>query len=106
MKNGNENLNYNQKLARRNIKYACYDLLGGLENLAMDSREGSEEWCYAMNLLEDHNELCKELYNMAINDLYLEGACFYDCSAVTQIRFCGKDWLMQECSKRLEREGR
>lgn len=101
----NENLNRNQKLAIRNIKYACYDLLGGLENTMMDYSEDSEEYQNAEELLSDHETLTLELYNMAICDLYGEGYAFYDCNIVKQIRFCGKDWLMEQCSKRLEREG-
>lgn len=93
-----------ETLAKKNIKHACDWLLGELENVLMDYPEDSAEYQNALSRLQNHEELSEELYDMAISDLYLEGACFYDCNIVSEIRFLGKDWLMEECRRRIEKE--
>ena len=102
-------MNATQRKAFFNIKHAANDLLGGLENTMLDNREGSEEYESAKALLENHDALVKELYEMATTAIYGEGFCCFDERAVTkelrEINFCGKAWLMERCEKRITKEG-
>lgn len=98
-----------QKKAFFNIKWAANDLLGGLENEMLDHPEGSEDYERAKATLSDHDGLVKELYSMATSAIYREGYCCFNKTAVRMelrdINFCGKDWLMERCEKRICKEG-
>lgn len=101
-------LNERQKKAFKNIKYAAYDLLGGLENILLDYPEDSEEYKSAKALLGNHDLLVKGLYRRATSAIYEDGACWFGKSAEMEIRdinFCGKDWLMERCEARIRKEG-
>lgn len=102
-------MNARQKRAFINIKFAANDLLGGLENEMLDNRQGSEEYERAKKALENHELLVKELYRMATTAIYREGYCCFNDYAVKHelrdINFCGKDWLMERCEKRIVKEG-
>ena len=100
--------NARQKKAFMNIKHAANWLLGGLENTMLDNAEGSPEYESAKAQLADHAGLVQEVYNMATTDIYDEGSCFFGASATSalkDIRFCGKEWLMARCEARIKKEG-
>lgn len=97
-----------QRKAFINIKYACPDLCGCLENTMYDYPEDSEEYKNAKATLEDHNALVTQLYDMAISAVYTEDCCYFGSEAertLRDIRFCGKEWLMARCNARLLKEG-
>lgn len=101
-------MNERQKKAFYNIKHAANDLLVGLENIMLDYSEDNEEYKSAKRLLNDHNALVKKLYEMATSAVYDEG--FYGFGKAYQmiirdINFCGKEWLMERCEKRITKEG-
>lgn len=101
-------LNARQKKAFKNIKWAANDLLGGLENTLLDNSKDSEEYISADNLLKDHNKLVKELYDSSISCYYDVGVCCFNSWAeayLRDIRFCGKEFLMQLCEERITKEG-
>ena len=101
-------MNERQKKAFYNIKYAAYDLLGGLENTLLDYSEDSEEYKSAKALLDNHDALVEELYRMATSAIYKDGACWLGKGAEMEIRdinFCGKEWLIERCEKRISKEG-
>jgi len=94
-----------QRKAFLNIKYASYRLIGELENTLLDNEEDSEEYKDAERQLNDHDGLVNDLYDMAINNVYQEGAVFFDKNMLRDIRFCGKEWLMARCEARVRKEG-
>ena len=101
-------MNKRQKKAFYNIKHAANDLLGGLENTLLDYSKDSEEYREAKALLDNHNELVKELYNCATTAVYSDGAVWFGKSAemyIRDINFCGKEWLMERCEARIRKEG-
>ena len=101
-------MNERQKKAFKNIKYAAYDLIGGLENTMLDYPKDHEEYIEAKNFLSDHEALVKEVYHMATSSLYDDGACFFGGYAdriIRDINFCGKEFLMQCCEERVRKEG-
>lgn len=100
--------NARQKKAFRNILHASNWLLGGLENAMLDNPEDSEEYQSAKAQLADHNGLVTELYRMATTEVYDEGSCCFSNAAASylkDIRFCGKDWLMERCEARIKKAG-
>lgn len=101
-------MNARQKKAFCNIKYAADDLLGGLENTLLDYDEDSEEYINAKRLLSDHSELVNQLYKRATTELYGPGFCGFGKEAqivIRDINFCGKEWLLERCEKRITKEG-
>lgn len=101
-------MNARQKKAFKNIKYADYDLIGGLENGTLDNAEGSQAYSDYMAALNNHEYLVNEIYHMATTDIYDEGSVRSGPGAVSymkDIRFCGKDWLMEQVEARVKKEG-
>ena len=101
-------LNERQKKAFKNIKYAAYNLIGGLENTLSDCNEESEDYKYADSLLHSHDSLVYEIYNMALSGFYREGfEGFGDQykEMVRDIRLCGKESLMRLVEDRVCKEG-
>ena len=102
-------MNATQKKAFINIKWAANDLLGGLENTMEDNPEDSKEYQSAKAMLADHDALVKELYYMATTAIYGEGFCCFNQATcqreLREINFCGKEWLMEHCEKRITKEG-
>lgn len=100
--------NAKQKKAYANIYHACNWLIGGLENTMSDNEEGSPEYENAKARLADHEGLVNELYDMAITDVYDDGSCCFGKGAASylkDIRFCGKEWLLERCEKRIKKAG-
>jgi len=99
----------NQKQAYINIKHAANALIGGIENITYDYPEDSEAYKEAVRRLNDHDGLVKELYITATTEIHRDGFCCFDKRACAQelrnINFCGKDWLMEQCEKRITEEG-
>lgn len=101
-------MNARQKRAFYNIYWAANDLIGGLENTLLDYPEDSDEYKSAYALLHDHDRLVKALYENATTAVYSEGFCGFGKQYQMEIRdinFCGKDWLMERCEKRITKEG-
>lgn len=102
-------MNQREKKAFYNIKHAANNLLGGLENTLLDYEENEPEYISAKALLENHDRLVTELYEMATTAIYGEGYCCFNPAAVQKelrdINFCGKAWLMERCEKRITKEG-
>lgn len=101
-------MNTRQQKAFRNIKYAADDLLGGLENTLLDYNETDDEYIRAEQLLSSHSELVNQLYKRATTELYGPGFCAFGEEAqlaIRDINFCGKEWLMERCEKRITKEG-
>lgn len=98
-----------QKKAFYNIKYAAYWMLGGLENTLYDEPENSKEYQETKALLENHDELVKKLYELATTEMFSEGFCNCNKGVTTKelrdINFCGKQWLLERCNKRIIKEG-
>lgn len=101
-------MNERQKRAFHNIYWAAQHLLGGLENTLLDYSEDSDDYKSAEALLKNHKELVNRLYEMATTAVYGEGYCGFGKRHQMEIRdinFCGKDWLMERCEKRITKEG-
>lgn len=101
-------MNERQKKAFYNIKHAANDLLGGLENTLLDYSKDSDEYKEAKALLDDHDALVQELYCCATTAVYSEGSVWFGKSAemfIRDINFCGKEWLLERCERRIRKEG-
>ena len=101
-------MNQRQKKAFYNIKYAANDLLGVLDNTLLDYPEDSDEYKSAYALLHDHDRLVKRLYSDATTCVYGPNWCGFGPENerfIRDIRFCGKEWLMERCEKRITKEG-
>lgn len=101
-------MNVRQKKAFYNIKHAAKHLLGVLENTLFSCCEDSEEYKSADALLKDHDALVQEVYRMATTAVYDVGFCGFGEAyqmIIRDINFCGKDWLMERCEKRITKEG-
>lgn len=102
-------MNTRQLKAFYNVKHASNDLIGGLENALYDNDVNSDEYKRAFNLLNNHDELVKCLYEMATTAIYGDGYCCFDKRTtqmyLREINFCGKDWIMERCEKRIAKQG-
>lgn len=98
--------NARQRKAYLNIYHAANWLIGGLENTLLDYEEDSAEYKSAKNRLADHDGLVDELYDMATHDVYGDGMALYGTEKfLKDIRFCGKDWLLERCEARIKKCG-
>ncbi len=101
-------MNAQQKKAFYNIRNAADYLIGGLENTMMDYPEDSEEYREAKATLEDHAFLVNQIYDLALTEIFTEGANIFGGAAeayLKDIRFCGKDWLMERVEKQVTKAG-
>ena len=103
-----EDMNARQKKAFRNILYAARFTIGGLENTLADNAEDSEEYQNAKAALADHEGLVSEIYYEATHSIYGDGFVQFNQEAssfMKDIRFCGKDWLMERVERRVRKMG-
>lgn len=65
--------------------------IGGFENTLSDYNENSEEYIESKAILDDHESLVKDIYDMCMDD--------DDTGRVPtkDIRFCGKKRIMEMC---------
>lgn len=102
-------MNARERKAFYNVKHAADELLGGLENTLCDSEPESEEYKKANDLLNDHDKLVTTLYEMATTAIYQTGmTCFNKETCKKELRdinFCGREWIMERCEKRITKEG-
>lgn len=97
-----------QRKAFLNIKYAAHDLLGCLENVMLDYPEDSEVHKRAKALLNNHNALVAEVYYNATRAVYSADSVWFGSYAkkfIRDINFCGKEWLMECCERRITKCG-
>lgn len=100
-------MNDRQKNAFKNIKWAARNLIGGLENTICDYPD-EDEGKEANALLHDREYLVNEIYSMATSGYYREGFEGFGeqfKKMVKDIRFCGKEWLMDQVKHRVALEG-
>lgn len=101
-------MNAQQKKAFYNIRNAANYLIGGLENTLEDYPEDSEEYQEAQATLDDHDFLVNQIYDLALTEIFLEGANIFGKAAeayLKDIRFCGKEWLMERVEKQVTKAG-
>lgn len=101
-------MNEREQKAFKNIKYATYEILGGLENTMQDNPEDSREYINAMNTLSDYDTLVNMIYCEATTSYYRPGFIGFGEQYerfLKDLRFCGKDWLIECVKDRLAREG-
>lgn len=101
-------MNARQKKAYKNVYHAARDYIGGLENGTYDHPKSSQDYKDYMNALNDHDGLVNEIYHMAITDIYDEGYVRFGKGAesyMKDIRFCGKDWIMERVEKQVVKLG-
>lgn len=101
-------MNARQKKAYRNIYHAANWIIGGLENTMLDNEPGTEEYENAKRALGDHEGLVATLYSEATTTIYADGYCAFGKDAerfMKDIRFCGKDFLIERCEKRIKKMG-
>lgn len=100
--------NAKQKKAYINIAHCANWIIGGLENTMQDNLPDSREYMSAKAQLDDHDSLVAMIYNGAISEVYGDGFCCFNedsKSYLKDIRFCGKDWLMERCEARVKKCG-
>ena len=95
----------NEKLARRNIQN-CIDFeLGGYENALLDYPEGTEEYINAKDFLADHGAIVDYIYDCSVSCFYTEGCVFPDARFIGQIKFLGKQKLIEIVEELVAKEG-
>lgn len=101
-------MNARQKKAYKNVYYAARDCIGGLENTISDNPDDSAECISATASLKDHTGLVETIYDMAITDIYDEGCVRFGKAAeafMKDIRFCGKEWIMERVDRQVVKLG-
>lgn len=103
-------LDARQERAIKNIECACNTLLGELEIDLCDFEEDDERYIASDKLLNNHEALVNELYEMATTAIYRNGMISYNKDRIQKelrdINFCGKEWLMKQCDAALKKEHR
>ena len=94
-----------EKLARRNIQNCINFELGGYENTLLDYSEDTEEYIKAKNFLADHEAIVDYIYDCAVSDFYVEGGVFSDTRLISQIKFLGKEKLIEMVDELGSKEG-
>jgi len=100
--------NARQKLAYENIQNAADQRIGELENCLSDYPPEYEAYQSAERELNDHDQLVKDIYEMAISGYYQPGCAYVGASGQKmsrQVRFCGKEWLMKATEEIVTKEG-
>lgn len=98
-----------QKRAYYNIVNVSNYLIGGAENTMLDYAPDTQEYADAKAFLEDHDRLVKSIYREAVTQCY-PGDDPYTLglrpdSFLRDIRFCGKEWLMERVELRVRKMG-
>ena len=96
-------MNGHQKIAAKQIKYAINSIVGGLENTTYDNPEDSDEYKNAMDTLEDHELLMDMVYEGIMTTTYGEGWEHY--RPTDEVKFAGKEFLMNYIDYKLKKEG-
>lgn len=91
----------NEKLARRNIQNCINFEIGGYENVLLDYPEDAE----AKDFLADHAAIVDYIYQCAVTDFYVDGGVFTDTRLISQIKFLGKEKLMEIVEELVSKEG-
>ena len=94
-----------EKLARKNIQNCINFELGGYENVLLDYPEDAEEYINAKDFLADHDAVVKYVYDCAVSSFYVEGGVFTDTRIISQIKFLGKEKLMEIVDELISKEG-
>lgn len=101
-------MNGREKKAFYNVYHAAKWIIGGLEDTLNDFEEGTAEHESAKATLMNHDGLVKVLYGEATTSVYSVGGHFFGTGAeryLRDIRFCGKDFLMDICEARIKKMG-
>jgi hypothetical protein len=101
-------MNARQKKAYKNVYYAARDCIGGLENTISDNPVESEDHINAKASLGNHAGLVEMIYRMAITDIFDEGCVRFGKAAeayMKDIRFCGKEWIMERVERQVTKLG-
>ena len=95
----------NEKLARRNIQNCINFEIGGYENVLLDYPEDAEEYINAKDFLADHEAIVNYIYDCSVSDFYVEGGVYTDTRLISQIKFLGKEKLMEIVEELISKEG-
>ena len=95
----------NEKLARKNIQNCINFEIGGYENVLLDYPEDAEEHINAKDFLADHEAIVKYIYNCSVFNLYLDGGVFIGSPVISQIKFLGKEKLLDIVEELVSKEG-
>ncbi len=98
-------MNERQKKVFRNVLGAANDYIGGLENTLEDYGKDTEEYKDAKATLENHAGLVSVIYYESINNVYDYQLGFAPASALRDIRFCGKEFIMERVEARVRKMG-
>ena len=94
-----------EKLARKNIQNCINFELGGYENVLLDYPKDSDDYRVAKRFLADHDAVVKYVYDCAVSSFYVEGGVFTDTRIISQIKFLGKEKLMEIVEELVSNEG-
>ena len=94
-----------EKLARKNIQNCINFELGGYENTLLDYPEDAEEYINAKNFLADHEAIVNYIYDCSVSDFYVEGCVFTNPRLISQIKFLGKEKIMEIVEELVSKEG-
>ena len=89
-------MNGNQLTAFEQVINAIDWLTGDYENMLMDGIITEDE-------IPSHEELMEDTYNMVLNCRTYAG--MQKDGGLDEVRFCGKDWIMERIDKRLKKLG-
>ena len=94
-----------EKLARKNIQNCINFEIGGYENTLIDYPEDTEEYINAKDFLADHEAIVNYIYDCSVSGFYVEGCVFPDTRLISQIKFLGKQKLMEIVEELVSKEG-
>lgn len=104
-----KDMNEREKKAYINMQYAMLDFTGLWENTLLDEPKDSEEYEEAYRNLHDMEILKESIYDYGTNNYYLQDrfggyVTIRDERAIKDIRFCGKEFLMDCIDDILDKE--
>ena len=89
-------MNGNQLTAFEQVINAIDWLIGDYENMLMDEIITEDE-------IPSHEDLKNDVYEMVLNNTTYPG--FQKPGGLDEVRFCGKEWIMERIDKRLKKLG-